>query len=427
MCSYYRKHNIKVTCFPSFLCKYSRFCSNQQEKFYFCSVRKILYILSVILLIACSEKKTPVVTPWGTTIEEDTATTKTKDGTFTLDDIQQGGELIMLTISGPETYYDYHGHGMGLNYLLLERFATYIGVSLRVEMCKDTTELFKRLADGDADVIAFPVDKVPRGFRSCGVSTEKGKAGWILPSDSKQLAAAISSWFKPDLIAKVKNDENFLLSSRSIKRHVYSPMLNRSAGIISKYDNYFRMYAYEAKMDWRLMAAQCYQESTFDPNARSWAGACGLMQIMPTTADHLGLARADMFNPERNIAASARYMRELMAHYSDVGNPFERSLFALASYNGGAFHIRDAMNLARKNGIDPHKWNNVSEFVLKLQQPQYYSDPVVRHGYMRGTETVDYVNRIRERWNRYRGSVAGGSSDFYMHPVKAKRKNKFKI
>lgn len=134
------------------------------------------------------------------------------------------------------------------------------------------------------------------------------------------------------------------------------------------------------------MAAQCYQESCFDPKAYSWAGARGLMQIMPATAAHLGLAEDKMYDPEENIYAAARYIAELSKHFQDVRNPMERQFFVLASYNGGYFHIRDAMRLAEKYGKDKHRWDDVAPFILNLQTPQYYNDPVVKYGYMRGTE-----------------------------------------
>ena len=103
-----------------------------------------------------------------------------------------------------------------------------------------------------------------------------------------------------------------MFSKKSVRRHTYSPFLNKSAGIISSYDPLFRKYAPVARWDWRLMAAQCYQESCFDPKARSWAGACGLMQIMPATAAHLGLPLSDIYNPEPNIAAAAKFISQLM-------------------------------------------------------------------------------------------------------------------
>ena len=363
----------------------------------------VLFLLT-ILFFSCADKKKTQVTPWGTPMGADSISSAQ---TYRLDDIVSNGELIMLTLSGPDTYYDYHGHGMGLQYLLCEKFAQKIGVSLRVDVCKDTLELERKLRKGEADIAALQFDRPLRGLRFTKVKADQAKMGWAVMADNAELADSLDRWFNPQMVKNIRNEEAFLLSSRSISRHVYSPMLNRSGGVISHYDRYFQMYAPMARIDWRLMAAQCYQESCFDPNAKSWAGACGLMQIMPVTADHLGLPRSEMFNPEQNIAASARYLQELGNHYRDVPVS-ERVFYQLASYNGGFFHIRDAMALARKNGRNPYRWDDVAEYVLKLSDAAYYRDPVVKHGYMRGTETVGYVRRIRDRWMQYRGVVRSG-------------------
>ena len=395
-------------------------------------------LLMLVLLASCKERKEKIVTPWGEVIGE--GDSLPKQGNFTLSDILSNGELIMLTMSGPETYYDYHGRGMGLQYLLAEKFAQKMGVSLRVEVCKDTMEMVRRLQAGDGDLIAFPLPRRYKNVEYCGVKIDSLHAQWAVQLDNTELADSLNHWFRPQMIVALKKEENFLLSTRSVTRHVYSPMLNRSEGIISRWDPYFRQYAPMAGWDWRLMAAQCYQESTFDPQAHSWAGACGLMQIMPRTADHLGLSRTEIYDPERNIAAAAKYIYELSKHFSDVSNPIERSYYVLASYNGGYFHIRDAMALARKYGRNPYSWSDVREFVLRLSTPSYYNDPVVKYGYMRGHETVDYVSRIVDRWAQYRGfahSAGGGfTGDSFkgfgggldnMAPSRAKHRNRFKI
>ena len=270
----------------------------------------VLFLLT-ILFFSCADKKKTQVTPWGTPMGADSIPSAQ---TYRLDDIVSNGELIMLTLSGPDTYYDYHGHGMGLQYLLCEKFAQKIGVSLRVDVCKDTLELERKLRKGEADIAALQFDRPLRGLRFTKVKADQAKMGWAVMADNAELADSLDRWFNPQMVKNIRNEEAFLLSSRSISRHVYSPMLNRSGGVISHYDRYFQMYAPMARIDWRLMAAQCYQESCFDPNAKSWAGACGLMQIMPVTADHLGLPRSEMFNPEQNIAASARYLQEFGNH-----------------------------------------------------------------------------------------------------------------
>lgn len=384
------------------------------------------YIFILFLLfVSCTETKKQSITPWASSVGEDSIPS---NASFSMSDIQNNGELIMLTLSGPETYYDYHGHGMGLQYLLCEKFAQKLGVSLRVEVCKDTTEMITKLKDGDADVIAIPLPKTFHDIRYAGVTDQSRKLQWAVAKTSTELADSLNSWFKPSMIEKTKKEEQFWLSTRNIVRHVYSPMLDRSGGVISHYDHYFRRYAPLARWDWRLLAAQCYQESTFDPKARSWAGACGLMQIMPSTADHLGLSRDKIYDPEQNIAAAAKYIRELESYFQEVPSS-ERTLFVLASYNGGYHHIRDAMSLANKHGRNAHSWGEVREFVLKLASAPYYNDPVVKYGYMRGYETVDYVDKIRARWAQYRGVASSGSnsSGFVTTPERAQRKYKWHL
>lgn len=414
-------------------------------------MRKKLYLYAfyaLILLGSCEEKKAQQeLTPWGTPIGEvegmsdgeeeaadESANKNKRQKGFSLEDIQENGELIMLTVNGPTTYYDYHNHCMGLQYLLCEKFAQQIGVSLRVEECKDTTEMIQKLTKGEGDIIAVPLSrKQTKGdLLFCGVTPDSTRTQWAVVGGNKSLADTLNGWFKPKMIAETKKEENWLLSSASVTRHVYSPFLNRSKGVISRYDHLFQRYSGTARMDWRLMAAQCYQESCFDPNAKSWAGACGLMQIMPSTADHLGLPMSAIHDAESNVAAAAKYMAELQGHFSDIGDPTQRVLFALAAYNGGFHHIRDAMNLTRKHGGNPYNWGHVREYVLRLAQPAYYRDPVVKYGFMRGTETADYVDRIRARWSEYCGgasfhdSYRGGSRGigggaFHGAPMKSKR------
>lgn len=368
-------------------------------------------------------------TPWGDTFGTDTTTSQT----FSLRDIQESGEMVVLTISGPDTYYEYRGKQLGTQYLMCEKFAQKIGVSLRVDICRSVDEMVKKFKSGDADMIVYPIPTSTKGIIPCGYSTDQGKLSWAVRDGNTELADSIKNWYKPEIAANVKREERELFSTQSIHRHVYAPMLNTQAGIISNYDHLFKRYAPIARWDWRLLAAQCYQESCFDPKAYSWAGAKGLMQIMPETARHLGLAESEVYEPEQNIYAAVRYINELNSHFTDIRNPEERKFFVLASYNGGFFHIRDAMALTKKNGKNPHKWMHVAEYVLKLSTPEYYNDPVVKYGYMRGSETANYVSAIYNRWQKYRG-VRNASSlaptddvPTVYEPHKASKKHRFKL
>ena len=305
-----------------------------------CPIVRKIYILVVLLLVlltSCKEKQQgPVIAPWGAVTDS-----VPSDSTFSIGDVQANGELIFLTISGPETYYDYHGRGLGVQYLIAEKFAQHLGVGLRVEICKDSAEVVNRLKNGRGDVMALTPPNV------------------ILASE-KSLKEELRKWYRPEMIDEARKEEKLMFTVNRVKRHVYSPFLNRSAGLISKYDALFQKYAPVARWDWRLMAAQCYQESCFDPQARSWAGARGLMQIMPNTAAHLGLSMAQIHEPEPNISAGAKYLQELMSMFGDIPNFQERQNFVLAAYNGGPGHVRDAMALAQKHGENAKSWSSVS-------------------------------------------------------------------
>ena len=350
-----------------------------------------------MLLTACQRQQQTVVAPWGdeVVVEQEDMPRIPADDEFDLDDIEHAGELIALTVSGPETYYDYHGQPMGLHALLCQQWADSLGVRLRIEVCRDTAELMQRLQRGDGDLAAYPL-----------TAPDAQSPGWRIADGKPLLAEALQQWYHADRITAVKAKEHTLLTTGRVKRQVFAPMLNRKGGIISRYDALFQRYGQSIHWDWRLMAAQCYQESTFDPNALSWAGAQGLMQIMPATARHLGLQPSQMNDPEQNIAAATRYLAELEQTFSDIRDRRSRQDFVLAAYNGGAHHIRDAMALAHRDGRNPQSWGEVSRYVLRLSEPQYYRDTLVKHGYMRGSETVDYVRLIRQRYQQYRGVKA---------------------
>lgn len=391
--------------------------------------RIFIILLLIIIFGACTEKQQSVQTPWGETFGTDTTTSNI----FSLREIQESGELVILTISGPDTYYEYRGKQMGTQYLLCEKFAQKIGVSLRIDVCKGINEMIKKFKTGDADIIVYQIPTSTKGIIPCGYSTDNGKLSWAVRTGNTELADSIKNWYKPEFIENIKREEKIILTTQSIHRRVYAPMLNTQAGIISNYDYLFKRYAPIARWDWRLLAAQCYQESCFDPKAYSWAGAKGLMQIMPETASHLGLAECDVYEPEPNISAAVRYINELNTHFMDIRNPEERKFFILASYNGGAFHIRDAMALTKKNGKNPHKWIHVAEYVLKLSSPEYYNDPVVKHGYMRGNESVNYVSAIYSRWQKYLGSrsstlkTPNNEVPSIYEPHKANKKHRFRL
>ncbi len=169
-------------------------------------------------------------------------------------------------------------------------------------------------------------------------------------------------------------------------------------GVLSPYDALIRRHSERFGFDWRLMAALAYQESRFEPSARSWAGAVGLFQLMPATARDLGVS--DAADPGQAARGGIQYMRQLLDYFDESIALRQRIRFALASYNAGLGHVLDARRLARELGLDPNRWfGNVEKAMLLLARPSYAAK--ARHGYCRGSEPVDYVSRIQARYDAY--------------------------
>lgn len=362
------------------------------------SLIPILY--SVIFLFACTAKQEKESSALFVPNAEEADTLQYYD----LHEIQSSGTIIAGTLSGPDTYYEYHGKEMGLQFLLAEEFAQSIGVRLQMEISPDTTALLQKLERGEIDFIALDMPT------------------WRTRANESLLSEAIKEWWQPDRVQRLQNAATST-TTVTVRRRMRPVMQDAAHGIISAYDDLFRRYSSTAAWDWRLLAAQCYQESGFDPQAVSSMGALGLMQLLPSTADAMGVPADKRFDPEQNIAAAARYIKKVSQSFADIRDGEERIRFTLAAYNGGVGHVKDAQTLARKAGCNYQNWQEVAPFILRLSEPQYYRDPDIQHGYMRGSETEAYVRLVMERWNQYRGSARSYSSGSTPSPARRSLQN----
>ncbi len=181
-----------------------------------------------------------------------------------------------------------------------------------------------------------------------------------------------------------------------------------SGGKISGYDNMIKQVAGEFNWDWRLISAIIYQESRFNPDAGSWAGAVGLMQLMPATARSLGVENYK--NPKQNVKGGILLLNWLNNQFVEsIPDSTERIKFVLASYNIGLGHVKDAQRLAKKYGKNSLVWeNNVDFFLRNKSAEKYYKDPVVRWGYCRGKEAYEYVNKILTNYHHYLNVIPEG-------------------
>lgn len=233
------------------------------------------------------------------------------------------------------------------------------------------------------------------------------RASWAVKDSI--LADSINSWNE---LQESKNASMALIKryfelSKNEERNINYPKLNFSNGNISPYDHIFKKYAPEIGWDWRILAAQAWSESRFDTTAVSWAGAKGLMQLMPGTARAYGLDIEHITNPELNVKAAVANIKELNRILSKrVPNEEERMKFILAAYNSGVGHVLDAIALAKKYGKNPQIWEgNVSETLRWKANPEYFNDEVCRAGYFRGSETIAYVEKVNKYYNYFKSKI----------------------
>lgn len=350
---------------------------------------------------------------------------------FDLPQIQENGELIILTLYGPESYFEFHSENFGLQYMIANEFSKSIGTSIRVDVSKNQQELINKLNNGEGDIIACAIDindsslnevqyvgetemtafldSISRQRNDSSIAPKR-RSAWAVRHDSPLLCSALKDWMQSN--AKKFFDYTTIRiktkSGRTYRpqRKVSAPILNAAAGQISVHDDIFKKNAITCGWDWRLIAAQAYQESAFDPQAVSYMGAMGLMQLMPSTARSVGVSQDDVFNPQHNVRGAVKLIRQLDSHYSSISDPDERINFILAAYNAGPGHVDDAREVAKKYGKNPNVWlGNVDGVVLRMSDADFFNLPEVKHGYFRGSETYNYVNSIRTRWNEYRRKI----------------------
>ncbi len=142
--------------------------------------------------------------------------------------------------------------------------------------------------------------------------------------------------------------------------------------------------------DWRLMAAVVYQESHFNPKAKSVTNVRGLMQVTEATAKEMGIS--NRLDPKQSIQAGIKYLSQMYKRFDHIEDDYQRMLFALASYNIGYGHVKDAIKIATAKGYHPDTWQALKTTLPLLSKAAYYKK--TKHGYARGWEPISYVERI---------------------------------
>lgn len=273
---------------------------------------------------------------------------------------------------------------------------------------KTTEEIIKMVVDGkikytvvDQNIANINASYYPILDANTQVSFSQ-QIGWGVRKNSPVLLETVNTWideFKKEVDFHVIFNK-YYKNKRKYKARVKSEFYSINDEKISPYDDMIKKYAAEIGWDWRLVASLAFQESRFEPQSESWAGAKGLMQIMPETAKELNINPND---PYESVKGGTYYLKQLWEKNDDIQDSIQRIKFTLAAYNCGYAHLKDAQRVAKLKDRDPLIWDdNVELSILDLSQPEYYNLPEMRYGYVRGIEPYNYVKQIFKRYEHYK-------------------------
>ena len=267
---------------------------------------------------------------------------------------------------------------------------------------KDNEELFALIANGalnytisDSNSLLINQRFLPE-LRAGMILEEKVEVVWLLPPNNSDrlMSKLLAFWHKERRAGTLEhlNEKYF----GHVKRFDYvdtRAFIRAIDNILPEYRSFFEQYSGE--LDWRKLAAASYQESHWNPSARSPTGVRGMMMLTQPTAAYVGVD--DRLDAEQSIRGGAFYLKDMMERLPDTISEAQRIWFALASYNIGLGHVEDARRLTESMGMDPSAWRDVKKVLPLLQQSKYYKQ--TRYGYARGSEAVHYVDSIRRYYD----------------------------
>ena len=263
-------------------------------------------------------------------------------------------------------------------------------------------EIAATIVDANAAEIAASLGKT---LSPGVVLTDPRKQGWMVKSENKTLLEKVSAF-----IEEYRKTEEYAVKVNTYfkpNKNFNKKMLARlkPGEDLSPYDKLVKKVARQYQLDWRLVTAQMWQESSFNPKAESSVGAQGLLQVMPRTAEEMGYP-PPLFEPKKAIEAGVKYLDWIRDRFESDVSLENRLWFSLAAYNAGIGHLYDAQRLARQLNLKDNVWfGNVEKAMLRLSEPRYYKN--ARYGYARGAEPVQYVRNISELYKAYTDISSG--------------------
>lgn len=273
-----------------------------------------------------------------------------------------------------------------------------IDISIVLHDNTPTEELIQMVADREikytvADVTIARLNRRYHPDITIGLNLSPERPlGWAVRSNDPEFLNTVND-FLADVKTRGIQQKIFKKYYSNVEAFDYYDVKKFHQRIDTRLPDYREIIKRECRkygFDWRMIAAVVYQESHFNPWARSRTGVRGLMQVTADTAMEMGIS--NRLHPEQSLRAGIQYLNKLYQRFDDIQDQYQRLLFALASYNVGYAHVRDAQTLAQKHGWNQNRWNNMEKTLPMLTQVRHYR--TLPHGYAKGWEPVHYVKRI---------------------------------
>ena len=305
-------------------------------------------------------------------------------------------ELVCAIDLGHDMY-GHNGLETGLNYELMSRFAHDNHCNIKIVAAGKKDNYIDSLRQGKVDIVithdkdSFTCESfdILRTMDSCSV--------WAINANAQQ-RRQFNRW-----ISHITSTDEYETIKKKYS-HCYNPHRLAERGIktkeLSPYDKLIRKYAKELGWDWRMLASVIYQESKFSIGTRSYRGAQGLMQVMPSTAKYYDIE--NLLDPENNIIAGTRHLKRLQNMFRKCGIEGEELIkFTLAAYNAGEGRISDCRNLAASQELDNTTWSEVVKVIPIMREDSILENEVVKLGKFQGHETIAYVDQILSHYEAF--------------------------
>lgn len=305
------------------------------------------------------------------------------------------GDTVRCAIAAGDNMYS-KDLTTGFNYELLKEFAKTDNCELSIVTAQGNADYVDSLLNGAVDIVVLP--QCDTSIAGITVSMPVEGNVWAVRSGKFSHIREINLWISHFS----SSDEYDGLKDRFFES--YDPHRKSERGIrtrnISPYDDLIKKYASEMGWDWRMLAAVIYQESRFSINTRSSRGATGLMQVMPSTAEHYEVM--DLLDPEQNIKAGTAHLKRLQRMFrgSDISSE-EQIKFVFAAYNAGEGRIEDCRKFAAMQNLDSTRWEEIVKAIPEMSDEDLLDSAGLKFGKFNGSETISYVDNVMDHYRAF--------------------------